>query len=159
MFDTNKWIKTLYDNKYKDNQYFSKEIGIEILKKSTILNQLMQNEYDDYISSFINDFYPNNEKISSYILKSTIMVDYPIANIESLLNNEYVEWIRKIKVGILPRDELNACVVKSPNGEDVIFISDWLFAFLWNYHNDIVKSSHNSKFSYSANQKIGRAHV
>src|SRR6266576_1215523 len=100
------------------------------LKKATVLNELMRPMSDDYVRDFLEKTYKRTSW-NRHFLKSFAILDYPLAAIEPVFRKERISDLRDIQAGLYPFQfgEVNACATLSPEGDSVIFFSEWLFAF------------------------------
>lgn len=118
-----------------DEPPVSKTVVYDFISNSTVMNELMHNVSNDYVRDFVDSMY-TSPRINKHGLKRFIILDYPLSVIESIFREEHKPKIRSIKAGLYPFNgghTINACSRPAPNGEGVIFFSEWLFAFLWDY--------------------------
>lgn len=115
-----------------------KEYVRSFLSKATVLNELMHDASTDYVSEFVEETYPGR-RWNSFDLKKFAILDYPMALIETIIKETEIPRLRSILTGFYPirsGTTINACATISPFGDEVIFFSESLFAFLWDYFHD-----------------------
>jgi hypothetical protein len=142
--ETQEWIRVLEARAFPgihSARPVAREDAHRFLKRTTLLNEMMRMTCNDYIASVL-DRTSKSSPLSLHFLKSFVMLDYPLIVIESLFRPEHISRIRNVQAGILPFNsgrEINACAVRAPNGDGVIFFSEWLFSFLWDYYHGVSK--------------------
>jgi hypothetical protein len=142
MNSTLKWIDNLEKLAFPEafnEPHLQKDYVYSFISKSTVMNELMQNVSDDYVRDLVDSMY-TSPRMNMHRLKQFVILDYPLAVIESIFCEEHKHRVRSIKAGLYPLNSgrsINACATLSPMGENVIFFSEWLFAFLWDYFHAI----------------------
>ena len=142
MNETHDWIRTLESSVFPDASsvhFLEKDYVATFLRKATVLNELMSNTSDDYVRDLVDSEY-TTPQWNKHRLKSYVMLDYPLSVIESIFRKERVQEIRQVNAGLYPFNsgcEINACACESPIGEPVVFFSEWLYAFLWDFFHAV----------------------
>jgi hypothetical protein len=142
---TRNWINQLERSSFPafDDTPVFKDTVYSFIVKSTVMNELMHNHSADYVREFVDDMY-KSPSMNLHGLKRFIILDYPLSIIESIFKQEHKKRIRSIQAGLYPFEGgqvLTACATLSPFGEGVIFFSEWLFTFLWDYFHSISEIS------------------
>ena len=142
MINTRQWIDDLerwaFPSAFNE-PVLPKDHVYSFISKTTVMNELMHNVSDDYVRELVNSMY-TIPRINRHQLKRYVILDYPLAVIESIFRKEHVHKIRSIQAGLYPYNsgrEINACAIVSPAGDGVVFFSEWLYAFLWDYFHAV----------------------